>query len=339
VVLVLVPRTASDDFTLQVLEPGGAPCAGAEIDYSYACPLAGSGSGNRTADAQGCLTLTVWDSCPYRFSAVDPGWKFGPACVQDVLPGSGPIVLQLTARVPLRVHVVDEDGAAVEKFDVELRDPQSTLRAIAPRAEEDAHPGGVLELSAPAVPFLLVVKAEGFEPAPLGPYQPGSTPAELEVRLARLPGLSGRVLESGKPAEGAKVQLYEAAASILAASTHEFATRYSDYSKVEGLSGAGGRFHLSLKKPGRFFVRAEKSGWAAAELGPLELDPRAHVDPVDLLLTPGGSIEGRVLLPPDENPTGTVVGISRGDSMPRTQRVGVDGAFRFEHLTPGRWYL
>jgi Carboxypeptidase regulatory-like domain len=339
VVLVLVPRTASDDFTLQVLEPGGAPCAGAEIDYSYACPLAGSGSGNRTADAQGCLTLSVWDSCPYRFSAVDPGWKFGPACVPDVLPGSGPVVLQLTARVPLRVHVVDEEGAAVEKFDLELRDPQSTLRAIAPRAEEDAHPGGMLELSAPAVPFLLVVKSEGFEPAQFGPYQPGSSPAELEVRLARLPGLSGRVLAAGQPVEGAKVQLFKAVPPIVAASSHEFATRYSDYSKAEGSSAANGRFHLSLKEPGRYFVRAEKPAWAAAELGPLDIDPRTHPDPVELVLTPGGSIEGRVLLPPDESPTGTVVGISRGDSMPRTLRVGVDGAFRFEQLTPGRWYV
>jgi len=43
------------------------------------------------------------------------------------------------------------------------------------------------------------------------------------------------------------------------------------------------------------------------------------------------------VLPGGADPTGTLVAAHRGDGRPRTARVGADGRFRFELLTPGPW--
>ena len=51
----------------------------------------------------------------------------------------------------------------------------------------------------------------------------------------------------------------------------------------------------------------------------------------------GGVIEGRVTLPRGTDPTGTLVAAHRGDGRGVTARVGADGGFRFELLTPGPW--
>jgi hypothetical protein len=56
---------------------------------------------------------------------------------------------------------------------------------------------------------------------------------------------------------------------------------------------------------------------------------------VEIALGAGGAIEGRVRGLAD--PSGTIVGISRGDGHGRTVRVGPDGAYRFTGLTAGGW--
>jgi hypothetical protein len=109
---------------------------------------------------------------------------------------------------------------------------------------------------------------------------------------------------------------------------------------------ADGRFDLSMSIPIRFaFVRAAAGPnpdapnptIAAAEVGPFAYDPKVGLDGLELILGNGGSIEGRVLLPEGRDTTGLIVGVSRGDGYPRTMKVGADGAYRFAHLTPGRY--
>ncbi|HKB16188.1 MAG TPA: hypothetical protein VKF62_08980, partial [Planctomycetota bacterium] len=47
--------------------------------------------------------------------------------------------------------------------------------------------------------------------------------------------------------------------------------------------------------------------------------------------------EGRVIPAAGRDPNGVVVAVNRGDGHPSLLRVGVDGRYRFDHLTPGRW--
>src|SRR6185295_5889938 len=81
-------------------------------------------------------------------------------------------------------------------------------------------------------------------------------------------------------------------------------------------------------------VRASATGFAPAESGPL--DPRLARE-LELELTRGGALEGRVLVDEGQSAEGTIVGINRGDVAPRTMRAGPGGHYRFEGLTPGAW--
>jgi hypothetical protein len=336
--LVLEPMSNEDTFEIYVRRPDGSPCPGAEIVIGYQCKDGHSGSGNHFADEHGHFTYVVWDVCPHEFRATDADERFGPAIVTDVMPGSGPIVLQLNERAALMLRVTDEHGAAIEKFQVHVVDP-NTAAQVGSALEAQAHPGGMVDLSAPAVPFVVVVDAEGFDLAKLGPYEPGAIPREINARLIQLSGVSGRVAGGGKPIQGAKIAMVKAVPSVMYLVVNGFASRCQQFDTANDESDAEGVFHLTLRGSGRFFIRAEKPGWASAEVGPIDLDSRAGAHDLALELTHGGAIEGHLLLPPGQNPSGSIIGISRGDGKARTQRVESDGSFRFERLTPGPWLV
>jgi len=86
-------------------------------------------------------------------------------------------------------------------------------------------------------------------------------------------------------------------------------------------------------------LRAEAPGFAPTESGPLELEPAVGARGLELVLGPGGSLEGEVLMPPGESPAGVIVGISRGDGFGKTQRTDARGRFHFDRLTAGRWLV
>jgi hypothetical protein len=53
----------------------------------------------------------------------------------------------------------------------------------------------------------------------------------------------------------------------------------------------------------------------------------------------GGAIDGVVRDADGRAVAGAIVAISRADGFPRTVRVAADGAFRFDRLTPGPWWV
>jgi hypothetical protein len=100
-------------------------------------------------------------------------------------------------------------------------------------------------------------------------------------------------------------------------------------------SDAEGLFEITARRAGSYAVFCDASGFARAEVSPLEVDPARGLEGIEIHLGPGGTIEGRVLVPSGRDPGGVVVGITRHDGHPRTLRTGPDGAFRFDGLTPG----
>jgi len=56
-------------------------------------------------------------------------------------------------------------------------------------------------------------------------------------------------------------------------------------------------------------------------------------------MTPGGAIEGRVLVPSGESAAGRIVGMNHGDGEPFTVRTDEEGRFRAERLAPGNWQV
>src|SRR4029079_14241954 len=98
-------------------------------------------------------------------------------------------------------------------------------------------------------------------------------------------------------------------------------------------------FQRDAKTPRAFAVLCEAEGWSLAELSPLDVDPATGVDGLKIDLVRGGTIEGKVLVAPGRAPAGVGVGIHRHDGKPRTQRIGPDGTFRLDHLTPGKYLV
>jgi hypothetical protein len=59
-------------------------------------------------------------------------------------------------------------------------------------------------------------------------------------------------------------------------------------------------------------------------------------DELEIVLSRGGDLEGEVVVDEPRERAGIVVGITRGDGFPRTQRTDPRGPLRFEYLTPAR---
>ena len=83
--------------------------------------------------------------------------------------------------------------------------------------------------------------------------------------------------------------------------------------------------------------RIRQPGWAPSLVGPVAIEHTHGFEDLELELTAGGAIEGRVLVPRGTNPSGWIIGASCGDPYGRKVVVGTDGRYRFDGLTPGPW--
>lgn len=332
--LTLAPVPNERWIVLRVIDPGGQPVPNARIDWSYRSSQQ-SGSSNGEADERGEYRLAVLAMGPHAFTAHDPQERYRPASVENVAPGTRGLVLQLGERRELVLTARDREGELVKSYQARI------YSAGSDRAELDEELGGKdgrATLSLPGEAFMVSVGAEGFDLLEQGPFQPESAPEALEVVLVRLPGIRGIVRRAGKPLRGARVGLHEAAGESRLV-VNGFLSRSRINAAASGSTDSDGRFTLTLRQAGRFYLRADSEGLAPAEIGPLDLDPAIGAQELELALGAGGAIEGRVLMPPGESPANVIVGISRADGKAVTARSDSAGRFRFERLTPGEWFV
>jgi hypothetical protein len=166
----------------------------------------------------------------------------------------------------------------------------------------------------------------------LDPPAPGSM---LEVQLERLNHLRGRVVADGKAVAGAKVSSFTDVGDAVL-TVNGFRSLHKPIEAATTITDDDGTFELAYEGEDSLWIRAEFAGFAAAELEPVA----PATSPVLVLeLVRGGSIEGVVILPDGVDAEGTIVGISRCDGFPRTQRAAAGGQFRFDNLTPGPWQV
>jgi hypothetical protein len=144
-------------------------------------------------------------------------------------------------------------------------------------------------------------------------------------------------LKGETPVVGAKLTLHELVEPGDRYEHNGFPSRLESSVVESELTDEEGRFQLTVREAGSFALLCESAGNALAELSPLEIDPRVGRDGIELHVEAGGVLEGRVLVPAGREAGGVIVGITRFDCRSQTQRVGADGRFRFETLTPGGW--
>lgn len=319
-----------------VLDPSGGPVPGARLEFRHS--LSGGSrvqSGEKKADAAGRFEFLLAADARTTLTAHDPEGRHGPATLADLANGERELVLAL--REVRRVELLVESGgeAWLGPYALELRsaDGETRLGGLA-RAE---HPEGRAAFVLPDEPFLVRVLASGHRVGELGPLDPTRVGAALRCALEPVAGLAGIVTSGGVPAGGVRVKLQKAVAPDTELEANGYRLRVWPEVLDEVRSDAEGRFLLTPRAAGSYYVRAEPTTGAAAELGPIEVDERLWGAPLELQLGAGGAIEGRVRLEGDADPEGAIVGITRGDGGERTQRVGSDGRFRFGALVPGPW--
>jgi protocatechuate 3,4-dioxygenase beta subunit len=333
--LVLEPLAPEDTIRLTVVDPAGAPVPRARVRYHYETEER-SGSGDTQADEQGVFKKFLDVRATHSFHASDPDDRFRPAVARDVPPGTHDLVLQLGERRTFRLKAEEPGGKPVERFGVDL----SLARGLGWGRKLSADdPDGVLEIVTPPETFELVVDAAGFEVEKLGPYEPGAMPDRVVARLRALPGVRGRVSSAAGPLAGATVSLHEAIAAGERYTVNGFHCWAERYSQAEARTDEDGEYVLTLRESGEWIVRAEAPGFAPGDAGPLRFEAGLGARGVDLRLGRGGGIAGRVLVVPGEEPSGHVVGFSRGDGHGFTARTDANGEYRLEGLTPGKWQV
>ncbi len=335
--LVLEPVPPANHVAGVVLDPDGHAVASALLDYRHSSSRSGvTTTGDKHADADGRFTFLLPDDAELWITARDPEQRFGPASASEVRTGTGELVLQLTRVEGFELRVTGPRSEPVTTYAVDVLSPdQSFQHQRLPRAERE---DGRVMLRRPSQPFALRVEAAGYELALTGPLDPAALSELLTVPLVPLPGLRGSVTVDGNPAAGASVSLHPLVSERLKYVKDGFRALVEQ--AVDTVTtDSEGRFLLTPRKPGRYVVRAERAGRAPAVSATIEIGPTLDGGELALALTPGGAIEGRVVTTDGTDPAGTIVGLSRGDGHDRTLRVGPDGAFRFERLTPGPWLL
>ncbi len=337
-----------DEISGIVLSPAGDPVPEAEVRYTGKSG-GSTWSGSFPAGKDGRFRHRIQIRGLHDFQAHDPAGRWPDASALSVEPGTHDLALQFPQPRRILVSVHARGGGPLVEFGANIlsADKKRTLRP----GNLEAHDRGRVELLLPSEPFVIDVRARGHGNALLGPWAPDEAPASAECTLDSLPGVRGRVLADGAPVAGAKLALYELAGEQARIERNGFLTRLHPEPEDTTTSDGEGYFQLDPTRPGgadsqRFFQRDAKearamavlcdaNGWALAEFSPLEVDPAVGADGIEIALVKGGAIEGRVLTAPGKEPAGIVVGIDRYDGKPRTQRVGPDGRFRFDRLTPG----
>ena len=316
--------------TGEVRLPDGTPAAHASVHTTYSKSLGGNGSRTFSADAEGRFRIATIPGASYRVSALDQGASHTSA--EEVGLGAGDhIVLQLSHNRSLEITLT-HDGVPHTEAEVWAAHPDSGRYVVPPTLVEVVDEQFAIPV--PRSEFTVQVKSDGFELLELGPFDEASAPSTLTAELTKIAGLHGRVLVDGKPIAGARVSASPVARQTV--ETGGFKCLVNPLRRVEGVADDAGNFTLSPHEARAWIVRAEAPGHAPAERGPFEFDPAIGLEGIELSLTPGGSIEGRVLAN-GRAIAGLVVGASCGDGHPISTRTDLEGFYRFVHLMPGRW--
>lgn len=348
-VLRLAPLVRSDSIVGRVFAPDGTPVAKARIDACFQTPEYATSIAEHT-DANGRFVMLVQANVPHELRVEDGEDRWSPIVAAPVRAGEAELELRFEEPREFEIHVKSRDGGAVVEFEARAEQAEQVVRGISFGPIESTkrgqrHENGLARLRLPRVPFQLEIDAPGFALAQLGPFDPRRMPPRVEFELEPMPGIEGRVIAEGLDLTGTLVELHDWMQSDGSCTwKNGYRTLYGGHTDTVATTGADGRFRLDLRRSGRIVLLAkpppELAGrFPTAELGPLDLDARVGAKGLELRLSPGGAIEGRVLVAAGESPAGRIVAMNHGDAEPFTVRADEEGRFRAERLAPGNWQV
>lgn len=333
--LVLEPLRRTDRIEGLVVDPASHPVPDAQVTIIYQGGQEG-GVTSISSDAEGRFRVVVFVEGTYRLVANDRENRFAEGEALGLRPGDLDIVLALQEKRSVEIRAQDETGEPVSGVKLQVCEAEvqwcREWTVPGPSGEPD-------RFDLPGFPFLLKARAEGRREVRLGPLDPHTIGERIDVEFEALPRVRAFVRADGRPFAGARVQVVreEEEARLV---KNGFPMRMDTEASAEGTTREDGSIELGLDLDysEQVFVRVLARGWATAELGPMSVSEATGTE-LDVELTRGGIIEGRVLRADGRDGGGVIVGINCGDGDGRTQRAGPGGVFRFELLRPGDWQV
>ena len=366
--LAASPRSGLDDalgLHVRVLDPTGEPLPGAVLSSVWGGNASFNVEVPRPTDFTGSRMYHLRAGSLLDLRASDPEGRYGPAYAFDVGPEQRKLDLDLEPSTPRTLVVMEEGGTAIERFAWRLLDQRQYVShrtgkipldengrlmdtmferlgtgSFSPaETEQQAHPGGRVELHIGSLEFAIQVEATDFEQAQVGPFAAADAPGEIRVVLQRLPGIRGRVVHAGKGVPGAWVKLLRPLRNGRTFYINGFPSSCEAWAAADARTDDDGWFALQLRRTGEYLIRAGATDLSVAELGPRRFEAHQGAEGLELVLPAAGAIDGRILLAEAEPLREWIIGASRGDGMARSVHTDPDGRFRFESLTPGEWLL
>lgn len=365
VVLVLDRIPKEECIKGMVLDPEGKPVSRASVSlFTGDRRRRGihSDEQGRFCFEQGHAFSEIEAQGGFTVEAIDGEQHFEAVRIENVALGDVNLILQfVNVRPVLRISVISVDGIPVKDFQVRIdyeewlpedraekwdhsdeafnRDHRRPYFKRSSRSQ-DLEKTNLTEMPAPGKKFYMEVEAEGYESVRLGPMDPAALPDPVVAILPPIPGVMGRVLAQGRPVDGAVVTLHRPVhdGRVLKLSD-QFLCRSHRAVESKATTNGEGCYSIWPRKTGRFYLRVEKAGFAPSEIYPVDIKPGTRMTELDIALTVGGCIEGRIFLPPGENPRGVVVAANRGDGFPLRVKADSNGNYRFLNLTPDSWQI
>lgn len=287
-------------------------------------------------DGRGEFTVDVREDATFDVVSDPVDQAYTPALVHGVRTGTRDLVLRLTPARHVTLAVHDEAGAAIEEFALNVSDRADD----ASTGVRDRRPGGRARVVASPVPFWIDVRAHEFAPAKLGPLDVSAADTEIDVVLRRALMVRGRIVRAGEPVRGVSVALAPLAQRGAESVSNEFPYAFAREPALSyARSDDQGRFALPLSTPGSFVVITSDEREHTTRSAAFVFDGRTPPAELVLEYSPTGTLAGKVLAPSGTATSGLWIGISNGDGPTLVARTDETGAYRFDELEPGRWWI
>jgi hypothetical protein len=315
-----------------VRDEGGRPIAGAVVAITPVLGLELQASPAAVTRSRGDGVFALGDLAPavYAVSATQAG--FLPA--QEMLtlyPGDSAEAVALVLRrggLTLSGHVRDVGGGVIAGAVVTVSDFSQRPAVYATVSDE----AGVYRFDLASGQHRVLTRANGYAPAAaravVGPEDRAVT---LDLVLAPGLGVSGVVVEHGRPVANADVELHTeiAEADLVARPLHRRTTTRTD-----------GTFELRDLEPGSYDLLARAGDRVGRLPRPLSVFHPGRLPAVTIAIGPGAALVGRVTGPGGALASSTVR-LYEGDlpQGPPRELSTEDGRFRLDGLAPGRYLL
>ncbi len=340
--LVVVSYASDEAISGVVVTPAGEPASGATLQYFSSSPDGSTGSElGRPADAQGRFRFSDQPGSKTRVSASDPKGEFGPTIPLDVALGTHGIVLRLTEKRTVLLHVESELGVAVPKFSYEVLQHGTASDLLVKSDDVDASANGEALVDVPSSSFSLRVVAPGFERATIGPFDPFALSTTLIAKLRALPAIRGRVVRASEPAGGVLVRAQRALDRGQSTQNEGFSNIARGYhsDSPTATTAKDGTFELEVSDAGAWYVGAGSGDAASALVGPLVCVSGGKAPEIEIDIAQRGSIEGRVHTGAGKPVADRAIEASCGDGEIRTVTTDARGDFVFADVAAAPWQV